>query len=126
MGIDRKTSAVRRRGAGWHAIALFVVLAFALQSFVTQTHIHANAKTPAETCVSKCIVHTPLRHSPFSNPADCPFCQAIMHAGSFFAPATVAIFIRRLPVESFIPTTRKAVLRTASVRHGLSRAPPLN
>jgi hypothetical protein len=126
MGIDREISAVRRRGIGWHAITLLLLLAFAFQSYLTQTHIHGSAGTPSQACVSKCVVHTSLPHSPFGDAAVCPLCQAIVHAGAFSAPATLAAVVPHLWVESLIPAMRGFALRTASVRNGLSRAPPAN
>jgi hypothetical protein len=126
MGIEREIPAVRRRGIGWQAIVFLLTLAFALQSYLTQTHIHWTSQTSSRTCVSACVASSPHRSSPFGEAADCPFCQAIVHAGAFFAPAILAIVLPCLRVESPVPAMREFMLRTASVRHGQSRAPPLH
>lgn len=124
MGTEREISAVRRGGIGRHAITLLLLLAFALQSYVTQTHIHGISGTRAENCISKCAGQTPLSHSPFGDAATCPLCQAITDAGAFFAPAILAIAVSHLWVENLIPAKQHFSLRITSARSGLSRAPP--
>ena len=124
MGFDRKISAVRRKGIGGRAITFLLLLAFAFQSYLTQTHVHWTSGTPTPTCVSKCVVHTPLPLSPFGEAADCPLCQVVVHSGAFFAPAILAVAAPYLWVESLSPAERDFLLRAAPVRNGLSRAPP--
>ena len=124
MGTDREISAARRRGIGRHVITFLMLLAFALQSYLTQTHIHWASETSRQNCVSVCVVQAPHRSSPFGEAGDCPLCQAIVHAGAFFAPAVLVVFVQRLWVESTLPTAITGAHRFASARSGLSRAPP--
>jgi hypothetical protein len=126
MVIDSVRLGDRSRRIGWHAVTLLLLLAFALQSYLAQTHIHETSGTLSQTCVSKCVVHLPLSHFPFGEAADCPLCQAVVHAGAFFAPAILAVIALCQCVEFLISARQDFAPRTASVRHGLSRAPPLN
>lgn len=124
MVIDRGTSASRRRGIGWQAIVYLLLLAFAFQSYLTQTHIHGTAEASPQACVSKCIAHTPLSQSPFDKATNCPLCQAIVHAGAFFVPAVLTFFVPYLWIESVFPATKPVPYRIKQARYGLSRAPP--
>ncbi len=78
---DSSRPSVRRIAATW-----LLLLAFALQAFVTQTHLHAQAFQPA-----------PRASLQASSPGDgealaCPLCQAVAAAGVFLTPvATVAL-----------------------------------
>jgi hypothetical protein len=80
-----KAGGVRRESPGWRFVTWVVVLAFALQSFVTQTHFHW---APQATTNVKLLESASRPHkAPVENSATCPFCQAIVHAGAFFASA---------------------------------------
>jgi hypothetical protein len=124
MGIDRKISVTHRGGIGRHVVTLLLLLAFALQSYLTQTHIHRTSDISRQNCISACIVHAPHQSSPFGEAGDCPLCQAIVHAGAFFAPAVLAVFVPHLWAESALPTAITGAHHFASARSGLSRAPP--
>lgn len=76
----------RTRGSGFRAIAWILLVAFTLQSFVTETHIHG-AFQSASTTVAAVVKTEAQKNAPVDNgKAECPFCQAIVHAGAFFAP----------------------------------------
>ena len=72
--------------SGFRAIAWVVLLAFTLQSFITQVHIHGVFAASGSPVVAKTQAQTsnqvPSKHSA----VDCPFCQAIMRAGAFSMP----------------------------------------
>jgi len=120
MGIDRKISAVRRGGINRQVMALLLLIAFAFQSYLTQTHIHETA--PARSCASLCVTHAPS--SPLGDAAACPLCQAVVHAGAFLTPATLTATLLLSWVESLVLMQRNFALRAIFDRHGLSRAPP--
>jgi hypothetical protein len=126
MGFSWKISAARRTGIGRQAVTFLLVLAFAFQSYLTQTHIHVAPAPSAQTCAVKCIVHAPAKHSSPADKstADCPLCQAIVHAGAFFAPAAVIFFVPRLWVEGTLAAAKSLAAREQFSRNGLSRAPP--
>jgi hypothetical protein len=93
----------RERSSASRIVVTFVALiAFILQSYVTQTHIHiegesafgfATARTVAPDTASKTASQNREhgRHVPSDDPAHCPFCQEILYAGHFVAPAPVAV-----------------------------------
>lgn len=74
------TVLIRERSSGWRFVACLILIAFTLQSYITQTHIH-NA-TPAS--VAKIFNHSHGKAPSDDNPVDCPFCQAVAHDGSLF------------------------------------------
>jgi hypothetical protein len=100
------------------------VLAFLLQSFIAQTHVHRASLdfgTIAKTAAIPPPSHT---KTPSDNSAaDCPFCQAVAHAGALLAPAPLLLL---LPVgvrhETLFITPR--AIAAASAHSWRSRAPP--
>ena len=71
------------RSSGWRFIVGLILIAFTLQSYITQTHIH-NA---APAAITKIVNHSHGKAPADDNPMDCPFCQAVAHDGPFFLPA---------------------------------------
>ncbi|HEY6579169.1 MAG TPA: hypothetical protein VIY09_07580 [Rhizomicrobium sp.] len=115
---------VRRGSPGWRLVTWVLLLAFTLQSFVTQTHIHWAPRASAGATIAKVLESTSGHRSPIENAATCPFCQAIVHAGAFFASAAPLL---RLPVvwaECTIPRLIAAASRAPSAHNWQSRAPP--
>jgi hypothetical protein len=106
------------------ALALLMLVAFTLQSYVTQTHIHLGS-----TAVTAGIVSD--THGGKSNPLDnettnCLFCQEMLHAGTFVTPAAVAL---PLPIEyaSILRLDLALPLLTGAIPHGWQgRGPPRN
>jgi hypothetical protein len=120
-----KTSAMLggQRGLGLRSIAWVLLLAFTLQSFLTQTHIHG-APGIGGFAVVKILSRTP---SPVKAPdtgTDCPICQAITHAGAFFTPAAPSVLLSVSWVESIAPVIIVDTIETISTHPWQSRAPP--
>ena len=116
------TSAARKKGGitGWRLIAALVLLAFTVQSYVAQTHIHDTA--PASAAIAKKLNHD---KSPLGNtPLDCPFCQAVAHASGFFMPAAPLLFISALWAEMAPPHFLSRGSLSATAHGWQSRAPP--
>ena len=95
---------MRRGRAASVARVLLLLAAFFLQSFVAATHIHgaplfghAAALSHASQDAAR-LVHSD-HQPPFDNPADCPFCQAVAHAGAY---AMGAIAVALPPLDSRI------------------------
>jgi hypothetical protein len=119
--------------ARW-AITLFVFLAFAFQSYVTQTHIHfagesaVNIFAPIEKSTAHAIKtpgkQNPDKYPPADDPANCPICQEVMHSGAYVMPDFVAMVLPSQPV-SIVPLviTLPAVIETIS-HAWQGRAPP--
>ena len=88
-------------------VAGFVLIAFAFQSYLTQTHIHlpppvgvAAAKlasaSDSTSAAKEIAAHpgTPSDKAPSDdNPVKCPLCQAVGYAGHFVAPSAVATLL---------------------------------
>lgn len=120
---EAEGSAWKGRGsAGWRAVTVVVLLAFTLQSFITQTHLHA----PSASRSTQVALQAP---HPGNAPVDegtanCPFCQATIHAGAFFAPATPVLVLPAswIGIALFSPVL--AVRARASAHAWYSRGPP--
>jgi hypothetical protein len=110
----------RARGRSWRVIVSLLLLAFTLQSYITQTHIHS--LTPAS--VSRILTGS---HDPApvdGNPVDCPFCQAVAHDGPFFLPAAPILLLSAIWVE-LTPSFLSARTDADAPAHAWhSRAPP--
>lgn len=116
---------------------LFVATAFLVQSYTAQTHIHIlahssgvasltvsleSAKLPAKAKTER----LPTRdHIPANDdPAKCPLCQAVGHAGQFVWP-TSAIFILPQLAAAIVPVAAAIVRAAEPVSHNWQgRAPP--
>jgi len=109
-------------------VTTFALLAFVLQGFATQTHIHYLAQgTSAQTTALANAVsnrdHNP--RAPSDDPLHCAFCQEFLLAGAFVAPAAIAT-----PVPTEITTPVHAVETSFAMAEGrshawTSRGPPL-
>ncbi len=109
-----------------NVLALLVALAFALQSFLTQTHIHHWPQQSDGPAIVQLSTGDPTGGGApgDSSPLDCPYCQAIAHSGLFFLPFAPLL---RAPVTSAqriaAPVTLQ-VIKSAAVFSQRSRAPP--
>lgn len=115
---------------------MLMLVAFALQSYITQTHIHAagyvatggfNFADEDSTQVdgnaaAKSGDHD--KYPPAQDPANCPICQEMLYAGHYVAPAAVAILLPFLPVST-ITIVEAVPLRIFAPSHNWQgRAPP--
>jgi len=108
----RRISGGRGRKGGALALAapsrrllltLFCLLAFSLQSYIAQTHIHTPGTTdpgisalvsshgPVSADVKKQGDHKKIPANDDS--ANCPLCQAVLHAGAFLTPALLVLLM---------------------------------
>ena len=115
-----RTALARKGFSGWRFIACLVLIAFTLQSYITQTHIH-NA-TPA--AAAKIVTHAPGKAPADDNPVDCPFCQAVAHDGPFFLPTVPLLILSIEFVEHAAPALRFHRPWEARGHIWQSRAPP--
>ena len=104
-------------------VKLFALLAFLLQGLVVQTHIHGVPLTVADHILKASAPSQPAPNDPY-DPANCPLCQEILHAGVFVAPAPVLLAIPS-GVVTFAPDFLIATLiGQTSYPSWQSRAPP--
>jgi len=124
----RRTSSGVARGIGSGSAArlvvtLFALLAFTLQGYVTQTHIHLAPPSQKSTS-SDTQKNGPDRYPLKSDPANCPICQEIAHAGQFVTPAAAALLPPSLAVSIVEIAAPIAVLARTASHTWRSRAPP--
>ncbi|MDR3525727.1 MAG: hypothetical protein P4L57_00500 [Rhizomicrobium sp.] len=110
----------RRRIPAW--ITWLAVFAFALQSFVAQTHIHLQT-------IDQAAATTPLTPGHSKSPADdgsaaCPLCQAVANAGAYFAPTTPLLLPPVLQSNAVALPLLAALLGVGTTHSWRSRAPP--
>ena len=111
---------VKGRRSGWQWIACLVLIAFTLQSYITQTHIHA--ATPA--AITKIFTHSHGKAPLDDSPVDCPFCQAVAHDGPFHLP-TVPLLILSIAFVELAPLAHRLRHPSDAFAHiWQSRAPP--
>src|SRR5579872_3684121 len=82
-------------------VMLFMLVAFTVQGFAVQTNIHGE---PLSTLAHITHVSTPSQpasQDPY-DPANCPLCQEMLHAGLYIAPAA-ADFVVILNAVAFAP-----------------------
>lgn len=112
-----------RAGSWRSAIALAVLLAFSIQSFLVQTHLHAPQWAlgfAASDGVSAPVDKTPL------NADACLLCQEFTHSGHFLTPAAAAV-LPPSAVVSLLPLTLAVHLTAKPASHAWhGRAPPLH
>jgi hypothetical protein len=123
---ETRLAEVRRGNSGWRFVTWAVLLAFTLQSFVTQTHIHWSPLAgTGVTAAGRLDSPVSQNKSPFEkDKTACPFCQAIIHAGAFFASGAPLLLLPVLRAEWAIPRLFPAAIRAALAHSWQSRAPP--
>jgi hypothetical protein len=104
-------------------VMLFALLAFALQAYLVQTHMHGQSGVLS----LKPHVSAPVQPAPFDPlaPANCALCQEILHAGTAIAPdnselALLLTWIAMAPAVALLPAEPIAL---TTGWH--SRAPPV-
>src|ERR1700744_5698395 len=65
---------------------LFMLVAFAVQGLAVQTHIHGDPLTAFDHVTHVSAPVTPASQDPY-DPAKCPLCQELSHAGVYVTPA---------------------------------------
>ena len=81
------------RGLGFRSIAWILVIAFSLQSLITQTHIHNVFEGQGGLAIAKTLTKgsADAKLPSRDRGTNCPFCQAIAHAGAFFTPPALSL-----------------------------------
>ena len=106
----------RRTQPIWQRVFLYaLVIAFALQSIVTQSHMHLAAPWAAAVAEkfdsgSKIATSQTNRDNNYpvnDDPANCPICQAIALAGNFVAPSAASPI---LPHQEIVAAAPQAAL----------------
>ena len=124
--ILRKTELARRPSAWRWFLVAFLFLTLVVQGYATQTHLHKQNGSTVSAALK--AGETP-RHDNFpvnDDPANCPVCQQILHAGQFVAPAWLLPFLI-LAAVSTIEITTAVLPHYDTVSHSWrGRGPPLH
>ena len=116
-----------RMRAGWLAVVGAVLVAFLSQSVVLQTHQHfgvAAISAAATGNPDAAAPQKPDRQSPADQPANCPICRELAHAGPVLPPAPIA-FDAPAPISFQLAVINRPRLTIVRRAHGWqSRAPP--
>jgi hypothetical protein len=118
---------LRRDGLGWRSIAWVLLIAFTLQSYVIQTHVHGSVGSFESAGAVKNLAKSPGHGKAPSEDGslDCPFCQAIVHAGLFLTPAAPLLSLPSVWAECVALPIIAGAIRLSSSHNWQSRAPPL-
>lgn len=116
-------------------VMLVTLLAFSVQTYLTQTHIHMASENRSaltlETvaAVTKALTAAPAppkdKYPPNEDPANCPLCQELIHSGQFVTPAAAAILLPSLSISVIELVARAPTLTRAITHIWRGRAPPL-
>jgi hypothetical protein len=122
------------RPHGRLGVVLFALLAFALQSYTVQTHIHFSAKlvaslnhaADADQSKTPAADHNGDPAKPAKgDPANCPICQAMANAGAYITPAPAILALPSLAHFTIaIFAVRSVAIRPLS-HSWYGRAPPV-
>lgn len=118
-----------RKDASRLALTLVAALAFFVQSFITQTHIHG-APIPAakSTVVAFHDGGAEKQRDPYpakGDPANCPLCQEIAHAGHYTTPVFALVVAPALRIAHVIPVPHTRATEFVLTHAWRSRAPPV-
>ena len=122
-------------------VAVFGLLAVALQSFVVQTHIHVQqpafrtqvvslitlaAASVADSEFASGQTGTPVDNYPVNrDPANCPLCKELTHSGQYVSSASVLAALPFAVTVNFIVFREIAPSLFAASHNWRGRAPPL-
>jgi hypothetical protein len=116
-------SGIRRKGWASRLVVLAVALAFALQAYATQTHIHGLAQG-AGVLAKVAAGPVPGKAPADDSQADCPLCHAIAHSGVFVGAAPPLLQVPFAWVQTAALVFRARVISHRAVHNWQSRAPP--
>jgi len=103
--------------------ALFMLVAFAVQGLAVQTHIHGDPLNARDHVTHVSAPAAPASQDPY-DPANCPLCQELVHAGAYLAPA-VGDFVVILNAVAIAPALALLPHAASERPHSWqSRAPP--
>ena len=126
--MKRRGAGVARPGSARFALALVAGLAFFVQSFITQTHVHA-APVAGKATVSVAIHDGVVqkKRDPYpanEDPANCPLCQEVAHAGQYVSPAFALLVQPSERIAHVVPIPPTHATEFILSHAWRSRAPP--
>lgn len=122
--MNRRVRALPRQAVSvrkWMTLA--VLLAFFLQSFAVQTHIHGLGEAAATKAVSyHAPIPAPLKNQDIND--QCRLCHELVHAGNFITPSAQAVPASLAFILAVFSAIALAAPAPASAFAWQSRAPP--
>lgn len=111
------------------AVVSVAFVAFVIQSFLVQTHIHFTPEALARLAVhnTHAVTDDPAHHDKYpanEDPANCPICQEILHSGQFVAPAAQVYLPPALAVSTIVIVDGALPFIVALSHSWRGRAPP--
>ncbi|WP_448663265.1 hypothetical protein ACG3SL_00890 [Sphingomonas sp. CJ20] len=118
--------APRRRADALRTLLLWaVLLAFAWQAIVTQTHRHFDAIQQLAMWAPTAVADDGSRtDSPFDSPANCPVCRETAHAGPLLLPPAITIALVAPVSFRAAAIVARPLARLEPSHNWRSRAPP--
>jgi hypothetical protein len=104
---------------------LALVLAFALQAYFVQTHLHPAQFTPAKAVTQSDGGGQQLPADPL-DPATCKLCREIVHSGAAITPMAPALTLLLDWIATAIPVAQLPAAALAPETGWQSRGPPSN
>lgn len=108
-------------------VTLFALLAFALQSYTTQTHIHKPVLPGWAGIAAALDLNVPVKGDKAPTKQDqqnCPLCQGVAHAGAFVSPTAAAVLAPTLSVQIIATVLGTAISFDTLSHDWQSRGPP--
>jgi hypothetical protein len=126
----------KRRFAAARLVVLVTLLAFSIQTYLTQTHIHFASEDQSSRAHGQLVLgggkvspNAPVerkdRYPANQDPANCPLCQELVHAGQFVTPAASALLLPSLSLSVIELSVQYALLIHSVTHIWRGRAPPL-
>lgn len=88
--MTRSVSLILQQPAARRYVTLFALLAFFLQSFAVQSHVHSLDK-PATAAAAVNNIPAPVKTIDPVDLGSCRLCQELVHAGAFVAPSAFVV-----------------------------------
>jgi hypothetical protein len=123
---------VARQSSARLLLTFLTLFAFTCQSYLTQTHIHiwlaSGTEAPlAADSGTKSLPGSTAPKDKFpanQDPANCPICQEIVHAGPAIVPVAAAVVLSALPTLGLVIVAETARHFNAPSHNWQGRAPP--
>ena len=118
----RSARLAQKAPASQRLITLFALLAFFIQSFALQTHIHPDVRPQASAVTAQNPAPPPLKNL---DPVDqCRLCQEMVHAGVYVSPAVAVIAASLNVAAAVFAATPRLAAEPVRAFGWQSRAPP--
>jgi hypothetical protein len=130
---SRSGVGVGREARAQRLLVWLVIVSFALQSYITQTHVHSGAASGTSGAAAVDVFGgphlerdrsgTPVK-APADDPAHCQVCKAIAASGHFFLPVPPLLPLPTATITACRQIWRAVLLVAAPAHSWYGRGPP--